>query len=144
MNGGKKSLSGGCLCGAVRYEIKADPVMTGFCHCLSCQKLSGSGHAFHIMVPDAAFTIHGKTKGYSWKADSGSTVTTSFCVECGAPIFGRSTGFPGTVTIRAASLDEPSAVSPQMSVYAKRVQPWDHVEQGLPAFPAMPPMPAAE
>lgn len=144
MNGGKKPLTGGCLCGAVRYELNADPVMTGKCHCLSCQKLSGSGHAFHIMVPDAAFTIRGTTKGYSWKADSGNSVTTSFCVECGSPIFGRSTGFPGTVTVRAASLDNPSAVMPQMSVYAKRVQPWDHVEQGLPAFPAMPPMPAAE
>ena len=142
MNAGK-TFSGGCLCGAVRYELKAEPVMTGICHCLSCQKLSGAGHAFHIMVPDDAFSVRGSTKGYSWKADSGNTVTTSFCVECGSPIYGLSTGFPGTVTVRAASLDEPSAVKPQMTVFSKRVQPWDHIEQGLPTFPAMPPMPPA-
>ena len=137
---GAKSRTGGCLCGAVRYEIASDPVMTGFCHCINCQKLSGAGHAFHVMVPEADFRVTGQTKGYSWRADSGNAVTTYFCVECGSPIHGRSTGFPGAVTVRAASLDHPESVTPQMTVFAKRVQPWDHVETSLPAFPTMPPM----
>ncbi|MBI3435828.1 MAG: GFA family protein [Proteobacteria bacterium] len=136
---GDSKLKGGCLCGAVRYELAAEPVMTGICHCLNCQKLSGSGHAFHIMVPEAAFSVCGTTKGYTWAADSGSKVTTSFCGECGSPMFGRTGSFPGMVTVRAASLDDPTAVKPQVRVFAKRQQPWDHADPALPAFPTMPP-----
>ena len=132
---------GSCLCGAVRYELTAEPAMAGFCHCLNCQKLSGSGHAFHTMAPRDAFSISGPLKGYSWTADSGNTVTTYFCTVCGSPIYGESAGFPGMITLRAASLDDPSTAKPQMSVFAKRVQPWDHVEPSLPSFPAMPPAP---
>lgn len=137
-----KRATGGCLCGAVRFEVKSEPLMAGFCHCLSCQKLSGAGHAFHVMVPEEAVTATGVTKGYTWTADSGNKVTTSFCVECGSPMFGRSSGFPGVVTFRAASLDDPSAIKPQMTVFAKRVQPWDHADPAIPAFPAMPPQSA--
>lgn len=133
-------LTGGCLCGAVRYEISAEPMMSGKCHCLNCQKLSGSGHAFHLMVPEGSFLVKGPTKGYSWTADSGNTVTTNFCTECGSPIFGRSTGFAGMVTVRAASLDDASGVKPQMTVYAKRIQPWDRADASIPSFPMMPPM----
>ncbi|MBI4184834.1 MAG: GFA family protein [Proteobacteria bacterium] len=130
---------GGCLCGAVRFRIIGSPIMAGHCHCLSCQKLSGSGHAFHAMVGEEAFEVSGETRGFSWTADSGNTVTTSFCPTCGSPLFGRSSGYPGMVTFRVASLDDPSVVRPQMAVYAKRLQPWDHLDPGLPAFPGMPP-----
>lgn len=137
------SHKGGCLCGAVRYEVRAEPVMAGFCHCLSCRKLSGSGHAFHAMVPEDALKVAGETRGFAWTADSGNTVTTSFCQQCGSPLFGRSSGFPGTVTFRVASLDDPSAVAPQMTVFSKRLLGWDHLDSSLPAFPGMPSMPGA-
>ena len=136
--------TGGCLCGAVRYEATADPVMTGFCYCQSCQKLSGSGHAFHAALPEAALRLTGETRGYAWKANSGSTVTTSFCPTCGSPVFGKSSGMPGMVTIRVASLDDPSAIAPQMAVFTSRLRPWDHLDPGLPAFPEMPPMPGRD
>lgn len=135
-------LKGGCLCGAVRYELMATPAMAGFCYCESCRKLSGSGHAFHAMVPEDTLKITGESRGFDWKADSGNTVTTSFCPTCGSPLFGKSSGMPGMVTVRAASLDDPSAVSPQMAVYTKRLLNWDHLDPTLPAFPEMPPMPS--
>jgi hypothetical protein len=131
---------GGCLCGAVRYEIAAEPVMSGLCYCMSCQKLSGSGHTFHAMVPESAFRVTGRTASYDWKADSGSTITTSFCPTCGSPLYGRSASFPGTVTIRVASLDDSSGIAPQMAIFTKRLCAWDHLDAGLMAFPAMPPM----
>ena len=131
---------GGCLCGAVQYEITAEPVMSGLCYCLSCQKLSGSGHTFHAMVPESAFRVTGRTASYDWKADSGSTITTSFCPTCGSPLYGRSASFPGTVTIRVASLDDSSGIAPQMAIFTKRLCAWDHLDAGLMAFPGMPPM----
>lgn len=134
------AMKGGCLCGAVRYEVTAAPAMTGFCYCESCRKLSGSGHTFHALTPEDAMTITGNLTEYDWKADSGHTVTTSFCPTCGSPLFGKSSGMPGMVTFRVASLDDPAAVSPQMAVYTKRLLAWDHLDMTLPAFKAMPPM----
>lgn len=134
--------TGRCLCGAVTYEITAAPAMTGNCYCLHCQKSSGAGHAFHAMVPASAFKVKGETRSFECKADSGNTVSYCFCPTCGSPLFGRSSGFPGMVTVRVASLDDASKFAPQMSVYAKRLQPWDHVDSALPKFPEMPPMPA--
>jgi hypothetical protein len=133
--------TGGCLCGNVRYTISAEPMMAGHCHCLSCQKLSGAGHAFHMMVPDEELHIEGRTQAFSWTADSGNTVTTSFCPTCGSPLFARSSGYPGMVPVRVASLDDPSVVAPQWAVYAKRLQPWDHIDPTLPAYPGLPPAP---
>lgn len=132
--------TGGCLCGAVRFEITAPPAMAGMCYCEICRKTSGAGHAFHAMVAADSLKIRGETRGYNSIADSGNTVTTSFCPTCGSPLFGRSTGFPGVVMVRVAALDNPNGVAPQMAVYTKRLLDWDHLDPALQAFPAMPPM----
>lgn len=137
------ALKGGCLCGSVRYELTASPAMAGFCYCESCRKLSGSGHAFHAMVPEDAVKISGETRSFDWKADSGNTVTSSFCPTCGSPVYAKSSGMPGMVTVRVAGLDDPGVISPQMAVYTKRVLNWDHLDPALPAFAEMPPMPSA-
>lgn len=135
------NIKGSCLCGAVRYEVTAAPAMAGFCCCESCRKLSGSGHAFHALVPETAMKVSGNVRGFEWEADSGNTVVTSFCPTCGSPLFGKSSGMPGMVTFRVASLDTPEAVSPQMAVYTKRLLAWDHLDPALPAFQEMPPLP---
>ena len=111
---------GGCLCGAVRYEIKGAPMMSGLCYCQMCQKLSGSGHSVFAVFPESGFRIAGAAKGFVWTADSGNTVATEFCPTCGSPLFGRNSGFPGMIGIRVASLDHSSAFEPQMAVYTKR------------------------
>jgi hypothetical protein len=132
--------TGGCLCGSVRYEMHGDPMMNVICHCLTCQKLSGAGHAFHMLVPEAAFSVSGAAKSYGSIAESGNRVTSSFCPECGSQLFSRTSGFPGMLAVRVASLDEPLPLVPKMTAYAKRLQPWDRLEPGAPAFPAMPEM----
>lgn len=134
------SMQGGCLCGAVRYEVTAEPLMTGHCQCRSCQRLSGAGHASHIALPKAAVAITGAVKTYQWQADSGNTVTSAFCPNCGAPVYGTSSGFADMLTIRAASLDDPSVFEPQMVVFGNSAQPWDRIGGDLPTFATMPPM----
>jgi hypothetical protein len=137
------SVEGGCHCGAVRYECSADPIVGAHCHCTDCQKLSGSGHTFHLAFPKDAVKVSGEVKTYDHTADSGATVTTSFCANCGSPLLGRSSGMPDMVTVRATSLDDPNAFQPQMVVYTRSARTWDQVPPGLPAFEAMPPMEAA-
>ena len=133
--------TGHCQCGAISFEVTAEPIMSGICHCLDCQKASGAPHVAHVAFPADAIKVNGRTKTFQSKADSGGTVTREFCPTCGGRLFGSSTTMLGMKTVHAAAFDNPSAFKPMMTVYAKRVLKWDHVEAGLPAFDMMPPNP---
>lgn len=136
-----KTLKGGCLCGAVRYEIAADPLITGHCHCLDCRKASGAAHGTFAGFPKSAVTVTGDMKTYRTKADSGMMSSRSFCPECGSWVSGEPESVPGVIAITIATLDDPEAIRPQMRFYDKRRLSWDTVDSSLPAFPAMPPNP---
>ena len=137
----EKTQKGGCLCGAVRYEITGDPMMSGHCHCIDCRKASGAAHATFAAYPESAVKMTGKTKTYRTKADSGMMSSRSFCPECGSWVSGAPESVPGVVAITIATFDDPEAVKPQMRFYDKRRLSWDAVDPALTAFPAMPPMP---
>ncbi len=134
-----KTLSGSCLCGAVRYETDAEPLAVGHCHCVDCRKSSGTGHCTHAAVPEEGLKVTGALKFYDRPADSGNIVSRGFCPQCGSAILSRNAAMPGMAFLRASSLDDPDAVSPQMIVYQSRAPSWDRVDGGLPAFDEMPP-----
>jgi hypothetical protein len=134
------SWTGGCHCGAIRYRSTADPIIGGHCHCTDCQSLSGSGHTTHVAFPAPALTIEGELSTYDHPADSGATITSGFCPQCGSPVTGKSSGMPGMLTVRVASLDDPSAYRPEMVVFARSAQPWDPIDPALPAHQGVPPM----
>ena len=136
----QKSVTGGCQCGAVTYEAKGDPAMVIQCHCLNCQKSSGTGHVPFAGFAEPQVTVKGKTKAFSYIADSGGKATSNFCPECGSTLFGTTTSFPGVMAIRLGSMNDSSAFQPQMAVYAKRMRGWDHDLKGAPTFETMPPM----
>jgi hypothetical protein len=131
--------SGGCLCGAVRYESDMEPVAAGHCHCLDCRKSSGTGHCSHIGLPDRGFRISGTLHFYDAPADSGNIVSRGFCPTCGSPIYSTNAAMPGMIFLRASSLDDPELFKPQMVVYAKRAPSWDAIAGALPSFETMPP-----
>ena len=129
---------GGCLCGSVRYESGADPVMAAHCHCVDCRKSSGTGHCTHLVVPKEAFSVGGTVKLYDRPADSGNMVSRGFCPSCGSAVYSANSGMPDMVFPRASSLDDPEAAKPQMVVYASRAASWDYVDPKLPTFSEMP------
>jgi hypothetical protein len=131
--------SGGCLCGAVRYESSAEPAVMGHCHCIDCRKSSGTGHCSHMMAPAAAVKMTGKVSTYDKAADSGNVVTRAFCPVCGSAVYSTNTAMPGALFIRASSLDDPEVFKPQVVVYAARAASWDGIGGGLPTFEFMPP-----
>lgn len=131
---------GGCLCGQVRYEIDAEPVVSLQCQCRNCQKRSGTGHTSFMAFPKAAVKLTGPLKYHAVKADSGHMASVGFCTECGSQVCGSSTGAPELVPIMAGSLDDPNLFSPQMVLFAMRASAWDRVDPALPKFPGMPPM----
>lgn len=134
--------TGRCQCGDVTFEIDAEPMMAGQCHCRDCQRSSGTGHVNIVGFPRTAVRVTGTTATFQSLADSGATVTRSFCPRCGSRLFGATTSMPDMLTVNAGVLDDMSAYRAQMTVYAKRRPAWDPVAEGVPVFEAMPPMPS--
>ena len=110
--------SGGCLCGAVRYELKSDPFDCGWCHCRTCQLNSGAPAMVFASVPDGDLVW---TRG----ADKVKSVRSSsfghreFCSECGTPFLMRVDHQPETVDFSIATLDEPDRVVPGFHIFYK-------------------------
>lgn len=131
--------TGGCACGAVRYEYDAEPRLALNCHCRDCQRASGTAYAAILRVPAATFTVtKGEPKFYTITSDSGNSVSRGFCAECGSPLFSRLSGMSDVVGVRVSSLDDPSHYRPTMDIFVASAQPWDHMNPGLPKFPGYP------
>ncbi len=134
----KIPFSGSCQCGAVRYECSAEPMFSGNCHCRDCQKATGGAYVPALAVPAAALKITGEIKHYECKGDSGNRVSRGFCPDCGARLFGKSSGMPDLAIIFAGSLDDASQFQPAMDIYTSSAQPWDHMNPQLPKFTKLP------
>ena len=130
--------TGGCMCGAIRYECLAEPIAMGICHCRDCQRATGSAFAAALIVPRSAMTITGEVKYYGVTGDSGNLVSRGFCPHCGSRLFGTPAN-PGVISIQAGSLDDPSRFKPQAEIYVASAQPWDYMNPDLPKFAKFPP-----
>ena len=131
--------TGGCACGAVRYEIAADPVLSWKCQCRDCQRASGTGHGSGVGFPKAAVRMTGTLKFYEVRAASGNIAGRGFCPICGAWVASTTSGFPDLAIVTAGSLDEPGKFAPQLVCWASSGHAWDDVAQGLPKYEKMPP-----
>lgn len=133
-------LTGGCLCGSVRYECSGEPVVSLNCHCRDCQKSTGGGYSASIFVPIDSLTVTGKVKYYEKTGDSGQTISRGFCPECGSALFGKPAVMSSLVSIRPGTLDDPSIFQPAIDMYTANAQPWDHMDPALAKFATVPPM----
>lgn len=133
-----KPLTGGCLCGDIRYEATAEQPMAAHCYCGDCRRVSGTGHSTHVIVPEAGFSLSGAVATYERPADSGNVVSRRFCSTCGSPIYSTNSGMPGMLFLRASSLDDPNAITPQVQVFTSRAPKWEYIDPALPAFAGMP------
>ena len=109
-------LTGGCACGAVRYQLKSEPFDTGYCHCRTCQLNSGAPAMVFSSVPagDLVFTA-GADRVTTFK--SSSFGFRRFCGECGTPFTMEVDHQPETVDFSVATLDDPSAVAPGFHIF---------------------------
>lgn len=136
-----EGLSGGCLCGAVRYKISADPLFAGRCYCEDCRRTSGSGHNAVIGVPENTVEIKGKLTEYKKTGGSGQPITRRFCPTCGSKITASAVAMPGVMLVAATSLDDPEKFACQMSIFVSRAPSWDQPPGDAPTFPELPPQP---
>ena len=135
-----EAYTGGCACGAIRYEISSEPLVQGDCQCRDCQRKSGTGHGSYLTFPDKRrVKLDGKATSWDIVGDSGNVKTRAFCPTCGSPVYMTFAAMPDVFTVHAASLDDPSRFEPQGVTYAVRGQAWDFLDPALPRFDKMPP-----
>jgi hypothetical protein len=141
------TISGGCLCGAVRYTIEAEaPIASRLCWCRVCQYLAAGNASVNLLFASAAVKMTGATNDHVLVADSGSVMHRRFCPACGTPITSAAESRPHVVVIRAGTLDDSEIGRPQSLIWAAAAPAWACLDPALPAIdgqPAPPPQPAS-
>lgn len=122
--------TGGCLCGQVRFNISAEPVISRICWCRDCQHIAGNG-TVNAIFPAASIALTGTLSSYTSTSDSGNQVTRRFCPQCGCHLFADSTGRPGLTVVRVGTLDDPSSVKPSANIWAASAPTWSCLDAGL-------------
>jgi len=138
----KVPFTGGCICGGVRYECTAEPIMMFNCHCRDCQHVTGGGHVAGLLIPASAFRLtKGELKYHFTPSLAGGKHKRGFCPECGSRLTGgENDQRPGTlVGVTAGSLDDPSWFRPQMDLFVCDAPPWDLMDASLPKHDRYPP-----
>jgi hypothetical protein len=130
--------TGGCACGALRWQATGEPLIQGFCHCRSCQRTSGGGHVGFICFPETAVTVQGETRSYTRSGGSGRPATRYACPVCQSVVFGRADVMAGQINLYAGSLDDPARFKPKMAIYVGERPPWDDVSRGLTCYDTVP------
>ena len=131
-------ITGGCLCGRVRYTLTGEPALSGLCHCRNCQRYTGSAFETVVAFPSTAVSVQGELKTYQDTGDSGKAVYRRFCPNCGSGIIAEADGLPGLTIVLAGGLDDPSVFKPTMELCCSSAQPWVHAGGERKQFPQMP------
>jgi len=116
---------GGCLCGAIRYEVQGEPLRVFGCHCRDCQKSSGSVMHLGIVFARSNLAIlTGEPASYAHKGDSGRKIVRHFCANCGSGIYNEPEVIPDAIVLKWGSLDDASSVSPSYELYTRSKPDW--------------------
>jgi hypothetical protein len=113
-----------CNCGQLTLACEGDPVRISMCHCLACQKRTGSAFGIQARFPASAVRIAGAHSAWSRVGDSGSRITFHFCATCGATVFYEMDAYPEIVAVPIGAFADPTFPPPRVSVYGARRHPW--------------------
>jgi len=130
------TLKGGCACGAIRYELTASPLIVHACHCRDCQRVTGSAFVINIWIERKHVrTVSGEPGSFRLKGGSGRRHDVFFCDACGTHLWSRYHRAPGDcLFVRAGTLDDPGAVTPDVHIYTRSKLPWIVLPEGARAF----------
>lgn len=113
-----------CSCGQLRAQTEASAVRVSVCHCLACQRRTGSVFGVQARFPRGSVAITGTSKEYVRVGDQGTKITFRFCPECGATVYYTLAGHEDFVAIPVGALADPSFPEPSVSVYESRMHKW--------------------
>lgn len=125
-------VTGGCLCGEVRYLINAAPTATRSCWCRTCQFLGAGSATVNVFSPSEAITFEGALKDYACRADSGTVVHQEFCPICGTPVFTQCEARTQVKGVRAGTLDDPELGKPEKVLWVSEAPSWAPLDPAVP------------
>jgi len=126
----------GCLCGAVRFSIAAEPMAARSCWCRLCQYLGGGGPTTNVCFPADKVTISGEIRYHESIADSGNKMRRGFCPTCGTPLTSEAESRPHLTFLRAGTLDDPNLIGPQATIWTSAAPDWACIDDRIPGYPA--------
>jgi hypothetical protein len=133
-------ITGGCLCGAIRYEIEGEPFRIANCHCDDCRKATGSAYATNVFFQKDQITLlQGTLKKFEHTADSGNTMFKEFCDNCGSQVLGGGSMRPGVKSVKVGSIDDASFVKPDVNLYTSHKLGCTLIDENIDTFETMPP-----
>ena len=132
------TITGGCQCGAVRYEIAGSNPPVYLCHCRECQKQSASACGISLPISRERFSISGETATWERQSHSGAVTRCHFCKNCGTRLYHSSTDNPERLTVKGGSLDDTSAIMPLAHLWVSRKQPWIVIDDDVPVHQTQP------
>ena len=113
-----------CSCGRLTATASGEPTRISVCHCLACQRRTGSVFGAQARFPASSVSIHGESTTWIREADDGGTVAFHFCPSCGATVFYETEGLEGSIAIPVGAFADPTFPPPEFSVYEERMHPW--------------------
>lgn len=130
---------GGCQCGQVRYRITGKPSAVVVCHCVECQRQSGSAFGMTVSIPRNAFAVvRGVLKSFRRMSDAGRPMDGYFCPECGTRIYHASEVTPDVIRLKAGTLDDTTGLAPTMHFWTRSKQSWFEIPASARAFDTQP------
>jgi hypothetical protein len=135
-------VTGGCLCGAVRYQIDAAPITCRICWCRLCQRIGAGSGTVNVCFPTETLRVEGVLSDFVSTADSGNVMRRSFCPTCGVHLFSAAQARAHLIFVRAGTLDDPEIAQPVATIWVSQAPSWACIATQLPRFESQPP-PAA-
>jgi hypothetical protein len=128
-------LTGGCNCGAVRFEVTAPLVKASYCHCKRCQRRSGAAASASAHPAEGTFRItSGQDRLRMWKPEDGGEKW--FCGDCGSQVFGNNPSHADPIAIRLGTFDEDPGIRPSVRQFVAYAAAWEAIpDDGLPRHP---------
>jgi hypothetical protein len=127
-------LEGGCSCGAVRYRLSSEPMFVHCCHCLNCQRQTGSAFVINLLIEAGRVEVAaGDPQAVDVPRDDGSTQRIWRCPDCQVAVYSEYTR-PEVRFVRGGTLDDPAQVSPDVHIYTRSKLPWVELPASVPAF----------
>jgi hypothetical protein len=138
-----ETITGGCMCGAVRYVAQGEPHAAGYCYCVDCRKASGSGFIPFLSYAAERVDISGPLRQVRSPSSRGTEAVRNRCETCGSLVFGGEQGASQHHTIYAGSLDDPAHFRPTIALFTRDRPYWAPAIAGMMEFETMPgPAPA--
>lgn len=134
-----KTITGGCLCRQVRFQITAEPIAMRLCWCRVCQYLGAGNATVNVVFPSNSIAIEGSPRDFRSIADSGNVMHRRFCPDCGTQLFSEAESRPHLIIVRNGALDDTELLKPGATIWTAQAPEWAWIDEVLPRHAGQPP-----